>query len=271
MINFLHSFHPQSILLKIGPLHIYWYGLFVSLGMLLGILVIFKLAKQTKWKQTELFNLFFYLIIVGLVGGRLYEIMTHFSWYWEYPQEIFKVWHGGMGIFGAVIAGLLFIIFYCRRKKISFWLTTDLLAIGLILGQAIGRWGNYFNQEIFGYPTNLPWGIPINLINRPVQYLSATYFHPTFLYESIWSLLVFFFLLLIWQRHQKDNKTTGGIIFAFYLILYGLGRLMMEFIRIDQQTLVFGLRNCQLLALLAIISGLIIMFICHHLINKKIN
>ena len=259
--DFLHNFDPQPIILRLGVFNVYWYSCLIVIGLLLGLIIVFKLAPRFsakggsaqggKIEKQLLENLFFYLIIGGFLGARLYHVLSEFPYYSKYPWQVFAVWQGGLGIYGAVVVGSLVLLWFCRKYKLKFLSLADLLAPSLILGQAIGRWGNYFNQEVFGRPTGLPWGIPIKTIARPSEFLSSQYFHPTFLYESIWNFLIF--LILIFVLIKISPKP--GRIFSLYLILYSFGRFFLEFLRIDSQPVLFNLRLAQIVSLLVFIFG----------------
>ena len=205
----------------------------------------------------------FGLVVSGLVGARLYHVLNEWSYYWAHPLRIFAVWNGGLAIHGALIAGLIFLWFYTKRQSTSylpsdamhqalqagklpatsylFWLL-DLLAPAVLLGQAIGRWGNYFNQELFGYPTSLPWGIPISPANRPPEFADATYFHPTFLYESLWDLVGFIMLCALLKLFINKSLMGKGYLFGVYLIFMSTGRILIEFMRIDKVPIILALR-----------------------------
>ena len=257
--DFLHTFKPQPIILRLGFLNIYWYSCLIVLSVLLGLMLVFKLRVRFKIKKQLLENLFFYLIIGGFLGARLYHVLSELSYYFKHPWQVFAVWQGGLGIYGAVIVGILVLFWFCRKHKLSFLSLADLLAPSLILGQAIGRWGNYFNQEIFGKPTNLPWGIPIEIGARPSEFLTGQYFHPCFLYESIWNFLIFLVIIFMMRsdlhRGRTSKERKPGNVFAFYLILYSLGRFSLEFLRIDPQPILFNLRLAQIFSLLVFIFG----------------
>ncbi len=230
--------------------------------------MVIKLGRRNNISSDNILELVLYLIIFGLLGGRLYHIFLEFNYYLANPLAVFKVWEGGLAIHGVLIAGIITLIVWCRKKKYFFWQWADLLAPALILGQAIGRWGNYFNQELFGRPTNLPWGIPIDLINRPVEFINNNFFHPTFLYESLADFLIFLILILIWRlRWQKRVKPEGrnpalregrGNIFLIYLILYSFTRLIVEFWRIDQTPAIGFLRWPQIVSLGVIVIAVMI-------------
>ncbi len=243
---FLHSFHPQSVLLDFGFIQIHWYGFLVTLSIILGSFVFYKLAQRAGYEKKFIFDLFFWLIIWGFIGGRLYHVLSEINYYWPRPLKIFYVWQGGLGIYGSMIAGILVICFFrgCHpclagrqaeadvisaegsrgnKKSIFHWilrrsapqndilLILDFLAPALALGQAIGRWGNYFNQELYGLPTNLPWGIPIDLSNRIAGYENFQFFHPVFLYESLFCFLLFaiFFLFLSSRAAFRVVRSRG--------------------------------------------------------------
>lgn len=264
MINFLHTFNPQPILFQIGFLKIHWYGLFMVLAILVGLFFVSRLAKKSLVSQDEVFDLGFYAIIFSLIGARIYAVFLEIDFYLKNPFQIIAVWNGGLAIHGAIIGGAAAVFLYCYFKKKSFWLYVDLAAPALALGQSIGRWGNYFNQEIFGKPTNLPWGIPIALQNRPAAYLNFQHFHPTFLYESALNLINFFLLLALFFLLNKRNEElriknqelrikNQGFVFLVYLINYSLIRIVMESLRLDETPLVFGIRLPVLVSLGVII------------------
>ena len=252
---FLHNFQPQSIIFSLGPLNFYWYGFFISLGITAGLIIGLKLARRYQISSDLIWELLFWLLPSGFVGARLYHGLINWQYYLAKPLEIFKFWHGGLAIHGAVFGSLLALIVFAKKNKISFWQLADILAPALALGQAIGRWGNYFNQELFGRPTNLPWGIPIELANRPLDYLNFSYFHPTFLYESLLNFLIFLILLKIHSLKLKGKlKIPTGHIFLIYLILYSVVRFSLEFVRIDEVSLIWGIKLAQLVSLLIITS-----------------
>ncbi|PKL72397.1 prolipoprotein diacylglyceryl transferase [Candidatus Kuenenbacteria bacterium HGW-Kuenenbacteria-1] len=249
IFNFLHNYHPKAILFYLGMLNIYWYGLGYVAGIFGGILIILKL--NNKIEKIILWDLFFWLIIFGLLGARFYYVILNFEYYWQNPLDIFKIWQGGMAIYGAIIAGLITLFFYCRRCKLNFWFLCDIFAFALVFGQMIGRWGNYFNQELYGLPTNLAWGIPIDLKNRIVGYENFDFFHPTFLYESLGCLII---LLILFFLYKKIPRIYGtGNIFLIYLILYSTLRFILEFLRIDSTLIILGIRWSQILSIILIL------------------
>jgi phosphatidylglycerol:prolipoprotein diacylglycerol transferase len=264
---------PSSILLHLGPVTVHWYGVLVVAGFLAGLGVLLYLFKNYGFKKEEAYDLFFYVIIFGLLGARLYYVAYAWSYYSENWLDIPKIWQGGLAIHGAIIGAFLTIYFYSQRKKWPVWLITDMVATILPLSLAIGRWGNYFNQELFGKPTNLPWGIPIDLANRPEGYTDFVYFHPTFLYESLLDL-VLFLVLFRWQkkrfkienpspqstvRSPQSQIQQGGITLLF-LFGYSAIRFSMEFLRTDYSPEIWGLRWAQVLSVV-VMGGVAIAFL----------
>jgi len=210
----------------------------------------------------------FWCVLFGLLGARIYHVFLEFPYYLNNPIDIFKIWQGGLAIHGALIAGIITVWIFAKKNNINFWLLTSVLSPSMALAQAIGRWGNYFNQENFGGPTYLPWGIPIDYINKPLEYSAYRYFHPTFLYESIGNLLIFSALILIhvWIiKKRKQNCVMCYVLCVMcYLIMYSLLRFFTEFIRIDQTPELFGLRWPQIMSILIIAASIAVL-----LKNKK--
>jgi len=272
MFNFLHTFNPQPILFRLGSLGIHWYGFLIAMGALLAFLVFYYLAQKYGLKKDDIYNLVFYVVIFGLIGDRLYYVFYAWGYYSKNLLDIFKIWEGGLAIHGAMIAGLVVIIIYARRHKLSPWLILDILVVSLALAMAIGRWGNYFNQELFGWPTNLPWGIPILPEHRMAELMNFKYFHPTFLYESLWDLMIFVSLFSWHKLRLAKQKIPGqirglGNISLVYFILYSVGRFLNEFLRIDYSPYFLGLRWAQIMSLVIIGTCLLIIF---YKIYKKV-
>lgn len=253
MINFLHTLVPSPILISFGPLHIFWYGMFIVLGILAALAVALKLAEYYQINKETIIDLAFYLIIGGIIGARLYDCLLNISYYAQNPLDILKIWNGGLAIHGAIIAGVLVMFGYTKLKKINFWLLAALAVPGLALAQAIGRWGNYFNQELYGRPTNLPWGIPISPLLRQPDFFTYQYFHPTFLYESLGSLAIFAVLIYLHYLTIKKQRFNSEQIVLAYLIMYSLLRFFIETLRIDYTPELFGLRLPQIVSLIIII------------------
>ncbi len=247
---------------SLGPLQINWYGFFVALAMLVALFVTLKIGEKRKIQKETLLDLFFWVIVFGVLGARLYDVILELPFYLKNPGQIIKIWEGGLAIHGGIIAGILVVIFFAKKTKISFWKLAAISAPSLALAQAIGRFGNYFNQELFGLPTNLPWGIPINQINRPLEFLNENYFHPTFIYESFGSLIIFIVLIFITYKQLKakeERETSFDILLVtLYMLLYSILRFSLEFIRIDYSPLIFGLRTPQVISLVMALAAIFI-------------
>ena len=257
MINFLHTFIPQPILFELGPIKIHWYGFLMVVGGLVGFYVVLRLAKFYKIKKETLYDLAFYFTLAAVLGGRIYYVLYSWSYYKDNLFDIFKIWEGGLAVHGVLIGGFLAIYFFCRKKQLKFLTIADLAVAGFVIGQVIGRWGNYFNQEIFGLPTDLAWGIPIEVARRPLEYISARYFHPTCLYESFFNLIIFADVVAL--HYLKIKKAPAflfdGAIFFYYIMAYSVLRFCLEFVRIDQSPLVFGIRWAQLFSALLFVGA----------------
>ncbi len=247
---------PGPILFEIGPIVLRWYGFFIACAVLIGLNISQYLGKYRNLDPELVSDSVIWLVIGAIPGARIYYVLFQWQDYSQRPGDIIAIWQGGIAIHGAIMGGVIAMIIFARFNKISFWQLTDVIAPSLILGQAIGRWGNFFNSEAFGRPTDLPWKLYIPRFHRPLQYVNSDFFHPTFLYESLWNLSVFVILisLFFWGIKHK-NKLKLGAIFCVYLIAYSLGRVWIEGFRID--SLMLGdFRIAQLISLSAIAFGL---------------
>ncbi len=220
------------IAFSIGPFHIYWYGIILIAGALIGAYVSSLEAKRRGLDPGHVWDALFYCLFLGVVGARIYHVISMWYVYRHNLLSIFRLSSGGLAMYGGVAGGALALYLYTRLNKLDFLLWADIGAIALILAQAIGRWGNFINQELFGFPTNLPWGMPIDreMVLRQLPEL-ANYerFHPIFLYESLWNLLALAIMLLVARRLRK--RLLNGDILFLYLILYPLGRFLVESLR----------------------------------------
>lgn len=250
---------PGPEIVSIGPLTLRWYGLLIASAVLIGVALSQYLAKKRDIDPEKIGDLVIWLVIAAIPSARLYYVLFEWQTYAAQPGDILAIWKGGIAIHGAVLGGTLAVWIFASLNRLSFWQLSDIVAPSLILGQAIGRWGNFFNSEAFGRPTDLPWKLFIPLANRPAAYREFEYFHPTFLYESLWNLGVFALLLGLFFWDQRDNsKTTGklkaGTLFLVYMIAYSAGRVWIEGLRTD--SLMIGpLRMAQLISLGAILLG----------------
>lgn len=246
---------PEVPFLQWGFFSVRWYGLLIASAVLLGVTLSQFLAKRRQVDPDLISDLGIWLVIGAIPCARLYYVLFQWQEYAQRPDQILAIWRGGIAIHGAILGGLLASLLFCRVKKVSFWLMADLIAPSLALGQAIGRWGNFFNSEAFGRPTDLPWKLYIPPSNRPPAYAAYDYFHPTFLYESIWNVMVFSLLLLLFFRDlQGKPALKTGTLFLVYLVVYSCGRFWIEGLRTD--SLMLGpLRIAQVVSLAEIALG----------------
>lgn len=254
----------SSIAFSIGSFDVHYYGIVMFFAILAGIFVIYRMVKQYyKDISTDIIlDMLPVIILSSILGARIYYVLMDFQYYMYRPQEIFAVWMGGLSIHGALIGGITAGVILAKKNNISFFKYADVFAFGLLIGQAIGRFGNYFNCEAFGIPTSLPWGLYIPALYRPEQFLHYEYFHPTFLYEAMWNIVVFCILFFI---VRKIRAASSGTVFFSYILLYSIGRFFIEYLRVDSVLDISGIPVAQLVSLGAIffsIMGLV-------LINKS--
>lgn len=241
--------------LLLGDVRISLYGLLISLGLLVAYSVSILLARRTNLAY-HVDRMLVWMLIPAIIGARALFVAYHANYFFIHPSEIIAVWHGGWVWHGALIGGLGGIFLYCKKQAISFFGMLDVCAPGVVLGQAIGRWGNFFNQEAYGYPTTLPWKLFIDIAHRIPGYESFEYFHPTFLYEALADGTIFLILLAVINHSRKGRPFQPGVVFFFYLFLYSLIRLGIEYLRIDLVPVILGLRAPQWISLgLIILSG----------------
>lgn len=248
----------NGVLLDLGLIKIYWYSVFIFLAFLISGSLAIREGKKWRISEDNLINMFFFLIPISIIGARLYYVIFNFAEYKDNLLEILEVWNGGLAIHGGVIAGLLFIIFYTKKNKINTFRMLDIIVVSLLIGQAIGRWGNFFNQEAHGIATTAEFlhkFIPFNFIIEGMN-IDGIYYHPTFLYESLWCLLGFIILLLI--RRMKYLKI--GQLSGLYLIWYGIGRFFIEGLRTDS-LMVGDLRVAQVVSVICVFVGFVILII----------
>ncbi len=246
---------PGPMLFEWGSIAVRWYGFLIASAVLIGVTLSQYLAKRRQVDPDLLADLAIWLVISAIPAARIYYVVFQWPQYQNNPGDILAVWKGGIAIHGAILGGTIAALIFAKLKKVSIWQLADLVVPSLALGQAIGRWGNFFNSEAFGRPTDLPWKLYIPLANRPLDYANFEYFHPTFLYESLWNLLVFSLLLFIFFRSLKLNSPIKiGTLTLFYLIAYSIGRFFVEGLRTD--SLMAGqLRTAQIVSLILISLG----------------
>lgn len=249
---------PDHGVWHLGPIPIRAYALCIITGVFAAIWLANRRWVARGGTPGEVADMAILAVPAGLIGSRIYHVATDHALYFgpgKNPINALKIWEGGLGIWGAIIGGALAGVFWCRHKKINMRAMADAVAPALLLAQAIGRWGNYFNQELFGKPTTLPWGLEIDELHRPSGYEQYATFHPTFLYESIWNLSVMG--LIIWL--DRKFKLGYGRVFALYVMGYTLGRGLVENMRIDPVELqnVGGLRFNVWVSIVLFIAALI--------------
>lgn len=235
----------DPVAFELFGLEVRWYGILISAGIIIGVLLAFREAKRTNFSEDALLDLFIFAIPISVVGARIHYVIFTWDYYKNNLKEIFNIRGGGLAIHGAIIAAIIVTAIFARKRKVDFWQIADICAPSIILAQSIGRWGNFFNKEAYGRPTNLPWAIVIN----------GQKVHPTFLYESIWDLGVFIYLL--WYRKNKSKAT--GETFLLYIILYSIGRFFIEGLRTDS-LMIGSFRTAQLISIASIVIGLIIFY-----------
>ena len=248
----------NRVFLDLGFVKIYWYSIMILLGATLGIYLVYRELKKQGMDIKKLENMFFYTIICGLVGARIWYVLFNLDYYSSNILEIFQVWHGGLAIHGGLFGGLAFLYFYCKKKDIHFLKVYDMVMPAVLIGQIIGRWGNFFNGEAHGGEVTRAFleklCIPDFIIKG--MFIQGKYYHPTFLYESVLNLIVLIFILIL-RRHKKIKE---GMVFSIYLMGYGIIRFFIEGLRTD--SLMLGnIRVAQAISILFFIIGLVLMII----------
>ncbi len=250
--------------------HIYFYGILITLGVIAAALIGHAEAKRRGMNTEVIWDALFWVVLAGIIGARIWHILTPppsmvaqgitTKWYLMHPLDMLNIRNGGLGIPGAVIGGALALWIYCRRKHVSFMTWADVVAPGVALAQAIGRWGNFFNQEVYGMPTNLPWKIYIDPLHRVEGFQNVDYFHPLFFYESLWNVVNM--AVLLWLARRFKEWLKPGDIFLIYMVMYSIGRFGLDFLRLDAAQ-VGGINfNQTFVVFVALIAGAII-FINH--------
>jgi phosphatidylglycerol:prolipoprotein diacylglycerol transferase len=244
-------------------LYFRFYGMILMAGAVAAAYLARELLRRMGRDPEIVWDGLLWALVFGVIGARLYHVFTPSQslldlgydtrYYLTHPLDILTTWRGGLGMPGALVGGVFGLYLFARRRKMDLRILLDVAAPGVALAQAIGRWGNFVNQELYGPPTDLPWGIPIRPENRLQGYESFERFHPLFLYESLWNLASMFFLLWIWRRYRA--RLRSGDLFIIYLITYPLGRFLLEFIRLDYVPL-FGINlNQAVMGLVALASA----------------
>lgn len=248
----------SKIALDLGFFQVYWYSIFILLAILGASIVIYFEMKKKHIDQEFFINLLFYAVIFGIIGARLYYVGFHLDYYLKNPIEILEIWNGGLAIHGGILFGGIFSLIYCKKYKKKALKIFDIIVVGLILGQAIGRWGNFFNQEAYGAVTTVAKLHSAGVPNFVIQgmYILGEYHQPTFFYESIWNIFGFIALLLI----RKYPRLKNGQLMGFYLIWYSAARFIIEGMRMD--SLMLGsFKVAQIASILCMIIGIYFFFI----------
>ena len=235
---------PSSSTLELGFFTFHYYALAILLGIVVAIWLTKRRYAAMGGSPNEISDLAIFAIPAGIIGGRLYHVITSPQKYFGEggsPLQALQIWRGGLGIWGAISLGGLaaYIFFIVRKRSLDFAQLADAIAPGLLLAQGIGRFGNWFNGELFGKPTSFFWGLEIPLANRPAGFEEFETFHPTFLYEAIWCFLIALFIM---RLNVFQNLKSSGSIFIFYVMAYSFGRLFIESVRIDEANLILGVR-----------------------------
>ena len=245
----------NRVAFNIFGFNVYYYSLCILLGVIVAYILITREGKKQGLPKEFTSDLIFYTLIIGILGARVYYCVFNLDYYLANPSEILKIYNGGLAIHGGVIAGLIFVYFYTKKKNVSFIKILDIVAPAVIIAQSFGRWGNFFNQEAHGgittYQNLKNMHIPEFIING--MYIEGKYYYPTFFFESIWCLIGFIILMIA----RKNKNLRKGFQIGFYFIWYGTGRFFIEALRTDS-LMFFGLKIAQIVSLIGIIIGIII-------------
>lgn len=251
---------PQTVSLAGFKFHIY--GLIMALAVFFAVFYIRSSSRFFGFKAEDVDNNALLVVAFGFLGARLYHVLSSIGYYLKYPLDVLKVWNGGLSIFGALAGGFLGLVLVSRKlpKTNSAFVYSilnllDLVAPGVALGQAVGRWGNLVNYEAFGYPTNFPWKMFVPEAFRPMEFVRFEFFHPLFLYESLGTLCIF---VLLYKISRK--KAKSGQVFSVYLIGYGLLRFCLEFLRTDSTFIFEGLRLNSVASVMLVVLGLVLRY-----------
>ena len=255
------DFTPSSIAIQIGPLPVYWYGICYALGLLLTYVVIRRGVRDRGLSENLFANGMVIVAIAALIGGRAYHVIDQWALYKDDLVKIVLPPYSGLGVYGGIATGALAVVIYARRQRQPFWVWADVIAPGLFAMEFVARWGNFFNQELYGPPTTAPWGIAIDCSHRVAAYLcppdgttlATAHFQPMFLFESISGLLGM--LTLLWLTRRFASRLRVGEITLIFFIWYATVRFLLEFLRVDNWTF-FGIPTAQLISAAVIIVSL---------------
>ncbi|MFA1714186.1 prolipoprotein diacylglyceryl transferase [Peribacillus frigoritolerans] len=248
----------NPIAIDLGPIQVHWYGLIIGFGVLLGLIIALRESERRGLDKEIFTDLILFAVPIAIISARIYYVIFQWEYYSQNPGDIIKIWNGGIAIHGALIGSVLTAIVFAKVKKVSFWKLVDIAAPSLLLGQAIGRWGNFMNQEAHGGEVTRSFlenmHLPEFIINQ--MYINGTYYHPTFLYESIWNILGVIILLSL----RKVNLRRGEL-FLTYVIWYSIGRYFIEGLRTDSLMLTESLRIAQVISIvLAVVAIALVVY-----------
>lgn len=248
----------NPVALKLGNLTVTWYAIFILSGIIVAYILINKESKKYNISSSFVSNLIFWCVIFGIIGARIYYVLFNLDYYMQDPIEIIKIWNGGLAIHGGIIAGIITLVVYCKKYKINILKMTDIACVGVIIAQAIGRWGNFFNGEAHGGIVSRAFLENLHLPNFIIEgmHIGKYYYAPTYLYESILNVIGFILLIII----RKFKKIKLGNITALYLIWYGIVRFIIESMRTDS-LLLGNMKIAQLISIIMIIIGMIMLIV----------
>src|SRR4030066_757746 len=259
----------DPVAFSIFGFEIVWYGIILSLALIIGFVATYFIAGYRGQKRDEILNFAPLAVVFSVIGARLVHVAVNWSYYAQHPIYIFALRRGGLAIQGVILGGVIALIVFCKIRKLDFWLWADISSTGLVLGQAIGRWGNFFNQEAYGRPAEIPWKIFIDEANRLEGYKSFEYFHPAFLYESISNFLLFIFLLFMHRYYRnRPGRFPYGLILAMYLGIYSIYRTIVEYYRIDSTSYNTPFGEVKVVYLINLITIIAAMLIANYVTRK---
>lgn len=248
----------NRVAFEFGPFTVYWYGIIIGTGLLLGWIIAQKESKKLGLGQDLLADMLLWAIPIAIISARIYYVLFEWGYYQKNPGEIIAIWNGGIAIHGAIIGGVITAVIFAKKKGVSFWKIADIVAPSLVLGQAIGRWGNFMNQEAHGTEVSRAFLENINLPKFIIDqmYIDGIYYHPTFLYESTWNFIGFLILLVF----RKVSFIKRGELFLSYLIWYSIGRFFVEGMRTDSLMLTDTLRIAQIVSLVLVGTAILLIW-----------
>ena len=257
MIPFLASIpSPSRNVIEVGPLTIHFYGIMIAIGVIVAVIVTRRRYERFGGSGEMVERASIWAVVVGFLGARLAYVSTHTGDFLDRPWAMLYIWEGGLAIYGGLVAGTIAAVIVLRRSRGDVFAFGDAVAVGLPLAQAIGRLGNYFNQELFGTPSTLPWAVEIDAnIAAAAGYPGYATFHPTFLYEALWNVFITLGVILLLERRGKLFK---GSSIALYMILYGTGRFLMELMRTDTTFRFLGLSRNGWVSIGAVLVGAVL-------------